>query len=118
MNNARAPAQGLGLLSLCAVVALCVLRMSETQMRTPMQGYRYSTLPVWRVDLDHAGVDELAALPGVGPSLAAAIVADRQANGPFKTLAEFDRVRGVGPSILEQIKPFVLQAPSVGYCMP
>ncbi|MSR33776.1 MAG: helix-hairpin-helix domain-containing protein [Phycisphaerales bacterium] len=111
MNNLRAPAQGLALLSLCAVAALTMARMSQAQMRTSMQGYRYTTLPMWRVDLDQAGVDELAALPGVGPSLAAAIVADRQAKGPFKTLAELDRVRGVGPAVLQQIQPFVLQLP-------
>ena len=111
MKQLRAPVQGLALLSLCAVAALTVARISQAQMRTPMEGYRYTTLPAWRVDLDHAGVDELAALPGVGPSLAAAIVADRQAKGPFKTLTELDRVRGVGPAILQQIKPFVLQSP-------
>lgn len=111
MNTSRAPAQGLALLSLCAVAALSVARLGEAQMRTPMQGYRYTTLPPWRVDLDQAGVDELAALPGVGPSLAAAIVADRQAKGAFKTLTQLDRVRGVGPAILQEIKPFVLQLP-------
>ena len=111
MNKSRAPAQGLALLSLCAVAALSVARLSEAQMRTPMQGYRYTTVPAWRVDLDQAGVDELAALPGVGPSLAAAIVADRQAKGAFKTLTQLDRVRGVGPAILQEIKPFVLQLP-------
>lgn len=111
MKQLRAPVQGLALLSLCAVTALSAVRMSQAQMRTPMEGYRYTTLPAWRVDLHHAGVDELAALPGVGPSLAAAIVADRQAKGPFKTLTELDRVRGVGPAILQQIKPFVLQSP-------
>lgn len=110
MKHLRAPVQGLALLSLFAVAALTVARISQAQMRTPMEGYRYTTLPAWRVDLDHAGVDELAALPGVGPSLAAAIVADRQAKGPFKTLTELDRVRGVGPAILQQIKPFVLQS--------
>jgi len=111
MKQLRAPVQGLALLSLCAVTGLTVARVSQAQMRTPMEGYRYTTLPAWRVDLDHAGVDELAALPGVGPSLAAAIVADRQAKGPFKTLTELDRVRGVGPAILQQIRPFVLQSP-------
>lgn len=111
MKQLRAPVQGLALLSLCAVAALTVARISQAQMRTPMEGYRYTTLPAWRVDLNQAGVDELAALPGVGPSLAAAIVADRQAKGPFKTLTELDRVRGVGPAILQQIKPFVLQSP-------
>ncbi|GDY04598.1 hypothetical protein LBMAG50_07390 [Phycisphaerae bacterium] len=111
MKHLRAPVQGLALLSLCAVAALTVARISQAQMRTPMEGFRYTTLPAWRIDLDQAGVDELAALPGVGPSLAAAIVADRQAKGPFKTLTELDRVRGVGPAILQQIKPFVLQSP-------
>ena len=111
MKHLRAPVQGLALLSLCAVAALTVARISQAQMRTPMVGFRYTTLPAWRIDLDQAGVDELAALPGVGPSLAAAIVADRQAKGPFKTLTELDRVRGVGPAILQQIKPFVLQSP-------
>ncbi len=110
MKHLRAPVQGLALLSLCAVAALTVARISQAQMRTPMEGFRYTTLPAWRIDLDHAGVDELAALPGVGPSLAAAIVADRQAKGSFKTLTELDRVRGVGPAILKQIKPFVLQS--------
>ena len=111
MKHLRAPVQGLALLSLCAVAALTVARISQAQMRTPMEGFRYTTLPAWRIDLNQAGVDELAALPGVGPSLAAAIVADRQAKGPFKTLTELDRVRGVGPAILQQIKPFVLQSP-------
>lgn len=111
MKDLRAPVQGLALLTLCAVAALTTARMSQAQMRTPMEGYRYTTLPAWRVDLDQAGVDELAALPGVGPSLAAAIVADRQAKGPFKTLTELDRVRGVGLAILQQIRPFVLQSP-------
>ena len=110
MKHLRAPVQGLALLSLCAVAALTVARISQAQMRTPMEGFRYTTLPAWRIDLNQAGVDELAALPGVGPSLAAAIVADRQAKGPFKTLTELDRVRGVGPAILQQIKPFVLQS--------
>lgn len=110
MKHLRAPVQGLALLSLCAVAALTVARISQAQMRTPMEGFRYTTLPAWRIDLDQAGVDELAALPGVGPSLAAAIVTDRQAKGSFKTLTELDRVRGVGPAILQQIKPFVLQS--------
>ena len=110
MKHLRAPVQGLALLSLCAVAALTVARISQAQMRTPMEGFRYTTLPAWRIDLNQAGVDELAALPGVGPSLAAAIVADRQAKGSFKTLTELDRVHGVGPAILQQIKPFVLQS--------
>ncbi|MCE9618692.1 MAG: helix-hairpin-helix domain-containing protein [Planctomycetes bacterium] len=92
-------------------MAVAGFRLRETQMKTPMEGPLHTTLPQWRVDLDRAGPDELAALPGIGPSLAGTIVADREARGPFRTLEGLDRVRGVGPSILEQIRPFVLQPP-------
>ncbi len=111
MTLERAPAEGLALLSLCAAMAVAAFRLSETQMKTPMEGPRHTTLPQWRVDLDAAGADELAALPGIGPALASTIVADRQARGPFGTLKGLDLVRGVGPLILEQIRPFVLQPP-------
>lgn len=59
------------------------------------------------VDLNAAGPDELALLPGVGPSLARAIVDDRRERGPFRDLGDLDRVRGVGPGILARVRPHV-----------
>jgi competence protein ComEA len=52
------------------------------------------------VDVDVATAAELEALPRIGPSLAARIVADRDSLGPFGSLAGLDRVRGVGPALL------------------
>lgn len=43
-------------------------------------------------------------LTGVGPAKAAAIVADREANGAFKTEADIKRVDGIGDAIYEQNK--------------
>lgn len=57
------------------------------------------------VDLNAAGTAELTILPGVGPSLAAAIVADRDANGAFRSVEDLDRVRGIGPGLLARIRP-------------
>ena len=62
--------------------------------------------PGERVDLDRAGVAELQRLPGVGPALAARIVADREAHGAFGSAAGLDRVPGVGPVLLARIAPF------------
>lgn len=62
-------------------------------------------VPRHRVDLSTAQASELAMLPEVGPSLAARIVADRARNGGFPTLADLSRVRGVGPSTLEALRP-------------
>jgi competence ComEA-like helix-hairpin-helix protein len=61
--------------------------------------------PDERVDLDRASARELERLPGIGPGLAARIVADREAHGPFGGLAGFDRVAGVGPALLARVAP-------------
>lgn len=60
------------------------------------------------VSLNSASAAELELLPRVGPALAARIVLDRQQNGPFATVADLDRVRGIGPAMLEQLSPFVV----------
>ncbi len=49
-----------------------------------------------RVDLNTAGVEELQALPGIGEKRAADIVADREANGPFRYPEDLTRVKGIG----------------------
>jgi competence ComEA-like helix-hairpin-helix protein len=64
-------------------------------------------LPGERIDVDRADVTALTRLPRVGPSLAQRIVAWREAHGPFGTLARLDSVGGVGPKLLESIRPFV-----------
>jgi competence protein ComEA len=48
---------------------------------------------------------EMDRLPGVGPKLARAIVADREARGPFLSMDELGRVRGIGASTLERLRP-------------
>ncbi|WP_062289056.1 ComEA family DNA-binding protein [Demequina phytophila] len=52
------------------------------------------------INLNSADATALEAIPGVGPVLAARIVEDREANGPFLTLEDLERVSGVGPSIV------------------
>jgi competence protein ComEA len=60
-----------------------------------------------RIDADRATAAQLARLPKVGPALAKAIVAFRQANGPFGGLAGLDRVPGIGPGLLAAVEPHV-----------
>jgi len=66
-------------------------------------------LPGERIDLDNADVSEITRLPHVGPALAQRIVAWRTEHGPFGSLARLDSVPGVGPKLLEAIRPFVVQ---------
>jgi competence protein ComEA len=60
------------------------------------------------VDLDYASATELDRLPGIGPSLAARIVADRDSAGPFGSLEGLQRVRGIGPALATKLSPFVV----------
>ncbi|MEY3021677.1 MAG: hypothetical protein RIS86_875 [Planctomycetota bacterium] len=57
------------------------------------------------VDLNAADAAEIGLLPEVGPSMAAAIVADRAVRGPFPDIDALARVRGVGALRLEAIRP-------------
>lgn len=59
------------------------------------------------VDLNTATVEALDALPGVGPSTAAAIVAHRERDGPFLTVDDLLDVRGIGPAKLDAIRELV-----------
>lgn len=59
------------------------------------------------VNLNTATVQELDALPGVGPVTAAAIVAWRQANGKFTSVDQLADVEGIGPARLEKLRALV-----------
>ncbi len=62
--------------------------------------------PDERIDLDRADARELARLPRIGPGLAARILADRESRGPFGSLEALARVSGVGPGLVETIRPY------------
>lgn len=63
--------------------------------------------PGGKVDLNTATAEQLDALPGVGPATAAKIVADRTANGPFRSVEDLLRVPGIGPKKLDSLKDLV-----------
>jgi competence protein ComEA len=60
--------------------------------------------PAAVVDLNTAGVDELDALPGIGPAIAQAIVDHRDQNGPFASVDQLLDVRGIGEAKLEDLR--------------
>jgi len=59
------------------------------------------------VNLNTASAAELDALPGIGAVLAQRIIDDRQANGPYASVDDLARVRGIGPVLLEDLRPLV-----------
>jgi competence protein ComEA len=64
------------------------------------------------LDPDRASAAEWERLPGIGPALAARIVADRAARGPFRGPEGLRRVRGIGRKTVDRLRPFLRQAPA------
>ena len=59
------------------------------------------------IDLDIASEAEIETLRGVGPALAKRIVADRDSLGPFGSLDELQRVRGIAKRLAAKLAPQV-----------
>ena len=59
------------------------------------------------LNINTASETDLETLPGVGPVTAAAIIDYRTQNGPFTSVDDLIDVSGIGPSTLEQVRPFV-----------
>lgn len=59
------------------------------------------------VNLNTATFEQLQALPGVGPVLAESILAYRDANGPFLSIADLANIPGIDVATVEAIWDYV-----------
>jgi competence ComEA-like helix-hairpin-helix protein len=53
------------------------------------------------IDINRAGLDELETLPGIGPALAARIIAYRNEHGPFQSVEALQNVSGIGSQTIQ-----------------
>jgi competence ComEA-like helix-hairpin-helix protein len=59
------------------------------------------------LNLNSASAEQLELLPGVGPAMAAKIIAARQQKGGFKSIEELDEIPGIGAKTMEKLRPLV-----------
>ena len=85
---------------LCAVLAATGAGAAPDAAKTAPAAARPGA-----VDLNSASEDQLQEVPGIGPSLAKKIVDFRKENGPFKSVDDLLKVRGVGEKSLEKLRP-------------
>ncbi|KGE18225.1 ComEA family DNA-binding protein [Paenibacillus wynnii] len=60
-----------------------------------------------KVNVNTAAQNGLMELPGIGAKKAQAILEYRQSHGPFKGISDLGKVKGIGPKMLEKLKPMV-----------
>jgi competence protein ComEA len=64
------------------------------------------------VDINTASATQIAAaLNGIGAAKAEAIVAYREANGPFIAVDQLTDVKGIGPATVDKNRTLILLAP-------
>ncbi len=66
------------------------------------------------LDLNRATVEDLEALPGVGPATARRILELRARRGRLSSVDDLLDVRGIGPKTLSRLRPYVTIRESVG----
>jgi competence protein ComEA len=64
-------------------------------------------VPAGPVHLSTATLEQLDALPGVGPVTAQKILDYRQEHGPFTSVDELDAVPGIGPARMDTLRDLV-----------
>ena len=80
---------------------------SSSSPRINLPGSARQTSSGAMVNINTAGVDELDELPGVGPATAQKIIDFRTSIGRFSSVDQLLDVKGIGPSKIEQMRPFV-----------
>lgn len=97
-------------------INLAVIVLDESSVYVPKQGEEnlaqaaaaaVGSAEPGLINLNSATEDELTELPGIGPAKAAAIVAHRTDNGPFKSTEQLMDVTGIGEKSFEQLKELV-----------
>ncbi len=59
------------------------------------------------VNINTANRDELMTLPTIGEAMAARIIDYRTQHGPFKSIADIKKVKGIGKMKFEKLAPFI-----------
>jgi len=89
------------------VVMGLALALALFQATAPALAAAKETAPAKQVELNHATVEELVALPGVGEKLAARIIEYRDQNQGFKSVEELMNVKGIGEKSFQKLEALV-----------
>lgn len=68
---------------------------------------KFDKVKTYKVNLNLANWREFDNLPGVGPSLAHKIIADRDSNGRFDSAEDIKRVKGIGDAKFKKIEKYL-----------
>lgn len=60
-----------------------------------------------KININTADVEQLTGIKGVGENIAERIVTYREENGPFRSVEDLAKVKGIGPKMMNSIRNFI-----------
>lgn len=60
-----------------------------------------------KININAASAQDLSLLPGIGAGLANAIIEYREQNGPFSSIMELSKVKGIGDAKITDIMDYI-----------
>jgi competence protein ComEA len=80
---------------------------SEAAVQEDVQPAAAKVKLIKKVNINSASEREFETLPKIGPVIAKRIVEDRRQNGPFRSVEELQRVKGIGSKTFAMIKEYI-----------
>jgi comEA protein len=91
------------------LIGLCILAYQKSYKAPNIRIGKFNQrdaalLSMRKININSAGVEELASLKGIGNAIASRIVEYRDSHGSFASIEEIKKVKGLGPSLFDKIK--------------
>lgn len=106
-HQPSAPARSTRLLAAALLALTSAAGLALTTTRAPLTTPTASAVAAPLLNINTASAAELQLLPRIGPTLSARIVEDRETNGPFESIEALDRVKGIGPRTIQNLRPHI-----------
>lgn len=68
-----------------------------------------------KLNINTASVDAISMLPDITPQMASRIIDFREANGPFADINDLTKVKGMGFTVIDDIRPYIKLSGSSSY---
>jgi competence protein ComEA len=94
------------LLSLMLITALSFF-IPQTLANQPTSTDQVAQQEIKNIDINHASVEELSSLKGIGSKKAQAIITYREIYGKFTSIDELLNVKGIGKKVLSDNQQYL-----------